>query len=71
MLSVNRPSDIVVLNCWVVALMPATEATGAQEAQNHVVFLENFLDELNSAVLRKNSVRTAERRTSSCRIRSC
>jgi serine/threonine-protein kinase len=30
----------------IVALMPATEAKGAQEAQNRVVFLENFLDEL-------------------------
>jgi len=34
----------------IVALMPATEAKGAQEAQNHVVFLENFLDELQRKV---------------------
>jgi serine/threonine-protein kinase len=30
----------------IAALMPATEAKGAQAAENHVVFLENFLDEL-------------------------
>jgi len=29
-----------------VALMPAAESKGAQAAQNHVVFLENFFDEL-------------------------
>ena len=34
----------------IVALMPAAEAKGAQEAQNHVVFLENFFDELRRKV---------------------
>ncbi len=34
----------------VAALMPATEAKGSQEAQNHVVFLENFFDELRRKV---------------------
>jgi hypothetical protein len=33
-----------------VALMPATEAKGSQEAQNHVVFLLNFFDELRRKV---------------------
>ena len=33
----------------IVALMPAAEAKGAQAAQNHVVFLENF-DELRRKV---------------------
>jgi len=33
-----------------VALMPATKAKGAQEAQSHVVFLMNFLDELQRKV---------------------
>jgi hypothetical protein len=30
----------------IVALMPAAESKGAQEAQNHVVFLETLFDEL-------------------------
>jgi len=30
----------------IAALMPASESKGAREAQNHVVFIENFLDEL-------------------------
>ena len=34
----------------IVALMPAAEAKGSQEAQNHVVFLENFFDELRRRV---------------------
>ena len=34
----------------IVALMSATEAKGAQESQNHVVFLENFSDELQRKV---------------------
>jgi len=34
----------------IVALMPATEANGAPEAQNHVVFLMNFFDELRRRV---------------------
>jgi serine/threonine protein kinase len=34
----------------IVALMPATESKGAQEAQNHVVFIENFFDELRRKV---------------------
>jgi serine/threonine-protein kinase len=34
----------------IVALMPATESKGSQEAQNHVVFLENFFDELRRKV---------------------
>jgi eukaryotic-like serine/threonine-protein kinase len=33
-----------------VALMPATEAKAAPESQSHVVFLENFLDELQRKV---------------------
>jgi len=33
-----------------VALMPAAESKGAQEAQSHVVFLENFFDELRRRV---------------------
>ena len=32
-----------------VAFMPA-EAPGAQKAQNHVIFLENFFDELRRKV---------------------
>jgi serine/threonine-protein kinase len=32
------------------ALMPAAESRGAQQAQNHVVFLENFFDELRRRV---------------------
>ena len=34
----------------IAALMPAAESRGAQEAQNHVVFLENFFDELRRKV---------------------
>jgi hypothetical protein len=34
----------------IVALMPATESKGSQEAQNHVVFLFNFFDELRRKV---------------------
>jgi hypothetical protein len=34
----------------IVALMPSSESKGAQEAQNHVVFLMNFLDELQRKV---------------------
>ena len=34
----------------IVALMPAAESKGAQAAQNHVVFLENFFDELRCNV---------------------
>jgi hypothetical protein len=33
-----------------VGLMPTTEAKGEPEAQNHVVFLENFFDELRRKV---------------------
>jgi hypothetical protein len=33
-----------------VALMPAWEFKGSQEGQNHVVFPENFLDELRHKV---------------------
>jgi hypothetical protein len=33
-----------------VALMPATESKGSQEVLNHVVFLENFSDELRRKV---------------------
>jgi hypothetical protein len=32
------------------AFMPAAESKGAQEAQNHVVFIENFFDELRRRV---------------------
>jgi serine/threonine protein kinase len=34
----------------IAALMPATEAKGAPETQNQVVFLENFIDELQRKV---------------------
>jgi len=34
----------------IVALMQETRARGAQEAQNQVAFLENFLDELRRKV---------------------
>ena len=34
----------------IAALMPAAEVKGSQEAQNHVVFLENFFDELRRKV---------------------
>jgi hypothetical protein len=34
----------------IVALIEETKAKGAQEAQNQVVFLENFLDELRRKV---------------------
>ena len=34
----------------IVALMPAAETKGAQKAQNHVIFLENFFDELRRKV---------------------
>jgi len=34
----------------IAALMPAAESKGAQAAQNHVVFLENFSDELRRKV---------------------
>lgn len=33
-----------------MALMPAIAAKGTQEAQNHVVFLLNFFDELRRRV---------------------
>ena len=33
-----------------VALMPAVESKGTQEAENHVVFLQNFFDELRRKV---------------------
>jgi hypothetical protein len=33
-----------------VALLTASDAKGAPEAQNHVVFLENFFDELRRRV---------------------
>jgi hypothetical protein len=34
----------------IVAPMPATEAKGAEEVQNRLVFLENFFDELRRKV---------------------
>jgi hypothetical protein len=34
----------------IVALMPSSESKGAQEAQNHVVFLKNLIDELQRKV---------------------
>jgi hypothetical protein len=50
--SVNSVKDVDLApdGKRVVALMPATEAKGAQEAQNYVVFLENFFDELRRKV---------------------
>jgi hypothetical protein len=42
--------DLAPAGKRIVALIPAAEATGAQEAQNHVVFLMNFVDELQRKV---------------------
>jgi hypothetical protein len=51
--SVNsvRNVDLAPDGKRIVALMPATESKDAQEAQNHVVYLENFFDELRRKVL--------------------
>jgi hypothetical protein len=52
--SFNLNYDLAPDGKGIVALMPAAENKGAQEAQNHqehnVVFLENFLDELRRKV---------------------
>jgi serine/threonine-protein kinase len=46
----TKSSDLAPDGKRLVALMPASEAKGALEAQNHVVFLENFFDELRRKV---------------------
>ncbi|HYL36063.1 MAG TPA: protein kinase [Bryobacteraceae bacterium] len=46
----NKNLDLAPDGKRIVALMPATEPKGAQEAQNHVVFLMNFFDELRRKV---------------------
>jgi hypothetical protein len=50
--SVNswRNFDLAPDGKRVVALMPATENKAGREAQNHVVFLENFFDELRRKI---------------------
>jgi hypothetical protein len=45
-----KSADLAPEGKRVVALMPSSEAKGAPEAQNHVVFLENFFDELRRKV---------------------
>jgi hypothetical protein len=46
----NKSLDLAPDGKRIAALMPATEAKGSPEAQNHVVFLENFFDELRRKV---------------------
>ena len=46
----NKNLDLAPDGKRIAALMPATEAKGSQEAQNHVVFLMNFFDELRRTV---------------------
>jgi hypothetical protein len=46
----TRNVDITADGKRIVALMPAAEAKGTQEAQNHLVFLMNFFDELGRRV---------------------
>jgi serine/threonine-protein kinase len=46
----TRNVDVTADGKRIVALMPAAEAKGTQEAQNHVVFLMNFFDELGRRV---------------------
>jgi hypothetical protein len=46
----NKNVDLAPDGKRIVALMPASESKGAQETQNHVVFLMNFLDELQRKV---------------------
>ncbi len=49
-LRVFRNFDLAPDGKRIVALMAATEVKGSQEAQNQVVYLENFLDELRRKV---------------------
>jgi serine/threonine-protein kinase len=46
----NRNVDISPDGKRIAALMPAAESKESQEAQNHVVFIENFFDELRRKV---------------------
>jgi len=46
----SRSLDLAPDGKRVVALMPASEGKGSPEVQNHVVFLENFFDELRRRV---------------------
>ena len=46
----NRNYDLVPESKRIAVLMSAAESKEAQEAQNQVVFLENFLDELQRKV---------------------
>lgn len=46
----RRSLDLAPDGKRMAVLMPASEAKGAPEAQNHVVFLENFFDELRRRV---------------------
>ena len=48
--NVSKNFDLAGDGKRIVALMPATEAKESQEAQNHVVFLMNFFDELRRKV---------------------
>ena len=45
-----RSLDLAPDGKRIVALMPASDANGSQELQNHVMFLINFLDELRRRV---------------------
>lgn len=45
-----RNFDLAPDGKCIAALMPTTESKEAQEAQNHVFFLMNFLDELRRKV---------------------
>jgi len=46
----QRNVDLAPDGKRIVALLPATEAKGAPEAQNQVTFLMNFFDELRRKV---------------------
>jgi serine/threonine-protein kinase len=46
----SRSLDLASDGKRMVALMPASEAKGSPEAQNHIVFLMNFFDELRRRV---------------------
>ncbi|MGP8247084.1 MAG: hypothetical protein ACLQVN_21520 [Bryobacteraceae bacterium] len=45
-----RSADLAPDGKRIAALLPAAEIKGAAEAKNHVVFLENFFDELRRKV---------------------
>ena len=46
----NKNVDLTPDGKRIVALMPAVESKRVQESQNHVVYLENFLDEVRRRV---------------------